>query len=154
MPAYHLSPTEQQVMRRALMRSATTTENQPVTTLAPHQQRVVDERGELADRLDKLLAFLKTPIFASLDVDERVRMRTQVHHMICLHAVLTERIEAFGVIPAATEAQKIEAARTAAHRAADAAEKAWYELAGLIDVGPDRTYAFQVYENLRHARRA
>lgn len=55
--------------------------------------------------------------------------------------------------PAATEAQKIDAARTAAHRAADAAERAWYELAGLLDVGPDRTRAFTVYENLRHARR-
>lgn len=52
-----------------------------------------------------------------------------------------------------TEAQKIDAARTAAHRAADAAERAWYELAGLLDVGPDRTRAFTVYENLRHARR-
>jgi len=55
--------------------------------------------------------------------------------------------------PAATEAQKIDAARTAAHRALDAAEKAWYELAGLIDVGPERTRAFMVYENVRNARR-
>lgn len=55
--------------------------------------------------------------------------------------------------PNATEAQKIDVARKAAQAAADAAEKAWYELAGLLEVGADRTRAFQVYENLRHARR-
>ena len=51
------------------------------------------------------------------------------------------------------EAQRIAALRRTAHAAADAAEKAWYELAGHLDVGPDRTRAFEVYENLRHARR-
>lgn len=50
-------------------------------------------------------------------------------------------------------ALKIGALRKAAHAAADAAEKAWYELAGELDVGPDRIRAFEVYENLRHARR-
>ena len=50
-------------------------------------------------------------------------------------------------------AQRIATLRRAAHTAADAAEKAWYELAGELDVGPDRTRAFEVYENLRHARR-
>ena len=42
-------------------------------------------------------------------------------------------------------AQKIAALRRTAHDAADAAEKAWYELAGELDVGPDRTRAFEVY---------
>lgn len=53
----------------------------------------------------------------------------------------------------ATEAMKIAAAKDAAHRALDAAERAWYEYAGLCEVRPDRTRAFDVYENVRHARR-
>lgn len=51
------------------------------------------------------------------------------------------------------EEQRISALRKSAHAAADAAEKAWYELAGELDVGPDRTRAFEVYQNLRLARR-
>lgn len=52
-----------------------------------------------------------------------------------------------------SEAQRIDAARTAAHRAADAAVKAWHEYAALLDVGPDRIRAFEVHEALRNARR-
>lgn len=55
--------------------------------------------------------------------------------------------------PEATEAQKQEAAKQAAHRALDAAEKAWYEYAGLCDVGHERTRAFAVHQNVRAARR-
>lgn len=56
--------------------------------------------------------------------------------------------------PTATEAQVLAAAEKAAHGALDAAAKAWFEYAALCDVGPKRTWAFQVYENLQHARRA
>lgn len=55
--------------------------------------------------------------------------------------------------PEATEAQVLADAERAAHRAIEAAAKAWYEYAALCDVGPKRTHAFEVYENLRHARR-
>ncbi|NMG48284.1 hypothetical protein GO613_09245 [Azoarcus communis] len=55
--------------------------------------------------------------------------------------------------PAATEAKQIAFAKETAHRALDAAEKAWYEYAGLCDVGAERTRAFDVYEKVRHARR-
>ncbi len=54
---------------------------------------------------------------------------------------------------AAAQSQQIEAARAAAHRAADEAEKAWHALACLLEVGPDRVHAFEVYENLRCSRR-
>lgn len=53
----------------------------------------------------------------------------------------------------ATEAQKLEAARTAAYKALTAAEKAWYAYAGVCEVGDERTQAFQVYENVLNARR-
>ena len=56
--------------------------------------------------------------------------------------------------PEATEVQKLASAKNAAHRALDAAEKAWYEYAGLCDLGPERTRSFTVYEIVRHARRA
>lgn len=52
-----------------------------------------------------------------------------------------------------TEAEKLAAAKDAAHRALDAAEKAWYAYAGMADVGPERTRAFEVYESVRCARR-
>jgi hypothetical protein len=52
-----------------------------------------------------------------------------------------------------TEAETLAAAREKAHNAADAAERAWYEYAGMLEVGNDRTRAFAVYENLRCARR-
>lgn len=56
-----------------------------------------------------------------------------------------------GTAPA--PADPLESAKTAAHRALDAAEKAWYAYAGMLDVGPDRTRAFDVYEKVRLARR-
>jgi len=52
-----------------------------------------------------------------------------------------------------SEAEKLKLAARQAHAAADAAERAWYDYAALLDVGPDRTRAFEVYENLRHSRR-
>lgn len=55
--------------------------------------------------------------------------------------------------PDATEAQKRDAARAAAHEALNTAERAWYEYAGLCEIGGDRTRAFAVYDNVRSARR-
>lgn len=53
----------------------------------------------------------------------------------------------------ATEAQRIELAREKAHKALNAAESAWHEFAALCEVGEERTRAFDVYENVRTARR-
>lgn len=55
--------------------------------------------------------------------------------------------------PAATERQQRESAKYEAHRALDAAEKAWHEYAALCDVGTERTGAFAIFENVRLARR-
>lgn len=52
-----------------------------------------------------------------------------------------------------SEAEKLEEAKTRAHRALDVASKAWYEYAAMCEVGPDRTRAFEVYENVHNARR-
>lgn len=55
--------------------------------------------------------------------------------------------------PDATECQKRVLARKAAIEALIAAERAWYEYAGLCEVGKHRERAFEVYENVRCARR-
>lgn len=66
-----------------------------MTQLAPHQQRVVTERDELAERLSKLFAFFSSPVFASLDAAEQTRLRCQARFMDGYLLVLNDRIEAF-----------------------------------------------------------
>lgn len=55
--------------------------------------------------------------------------------------------------PAATEEQKITSLKKDAFDKLDAARKAWYDYYGYLDVGPDRTWAAGVYENLHNATR-
>lgn len=63
--------------------------------MKPHQQRVVDEKSELDERLEKLRAFLRAPIFQTLPIAEQGRLETQAHLMCSLSAVLCARIAAF-----------------------------------------------------------
>jgi len=63
--------------------------------LQPHQQRVVTEKEELAEKLTKLLEFFQTPIFAGLSEAEQSRLRNQARFMDGYAAVLEERIAAF-----------------------------------------------------------
>lgn len=63
--------------------------------LQPHQQRVVDEKAELDEKLAKLKAFFDTDLFKSLDEDEQERMWRQSDHMDDYSSVLGERIAAF-----------------------------------------------------------
>lgn len=39
--------------------------------MQPHQQRVVDEKNELCDKLGKLLTFLQTDFYKTLREEER-----------------------------------------------------------------------------------
>jgi hypothetical protein len=64
--------------------------------LKPHQQRVVEEQRDLAERLRSLDAFLGTPAFAGLDAFEQDRLRRQAVLMGGYNSVLLERIAAFG----------------------------------------------------------
>lgn len=66
-------------------------------------------------------------------------------------ATVIANLEASGLI-AKSEAEKLADARKAAHDALDTAERAWYAYAAMIDVGPDRVGAFDVYDNVRRAR--
>ena len=63
--------------------------------LQPHQQRVVDEKRELDEKLTKLDAFGRTELFASLPADEQGRLNRQHSLMGQYSDVLAERIAAF-----------------------------------------------------------
>ena len=65
------------------------------STMQPHQQRVVDEKAELDERLAKLVAFTKTPIFEGLDIAERDRLDQQAATMTMYSDILGDRIAAF-----------------------------------------------------------
>lgn len=65
--------------------------------IQPHQQRVIDEKQELDDRLSKLRAFCSTVggIFDSLPTEEKQRLTEQEGHMAAYSDVLRRRIERF-----------------------------------------------------------
>lgn len=64
--------------------------------MAPHQQRVVDEKAELDEKLTKLVAFIaENPIFKTLDEAEQHRLRLQRDYMQSYSNILGERIAAF-----------------------------------------------------------
>lgn len=76
--------------------SSGTDGGQPVVAgMLPHQQRVVAEKAEVDDRLNKLLAFTSTPIYAGLPQEERNRLSEQTSYMQAYSNVLGERIAAF-----------------------------------------------------------
>jgi CRISPR/Cas system endoribonuclease Cas6 (RAMP superfamily) len=64
--------------------------------MQPHQQRVVDEKSELDDRIGKLRTFIvESPIFVKLDSAEQNRLNRQYSHMRAYSDILGERIAAF-----------------------------------------------------------
>jgi hypothetical protein len=63
------------------------------------QERVVAEKQELDEKLEKLLAFIgdgKGPIFSTLVTEEQERLTTQARIMREYSDILTDRIAAFG----------------------------------------------------------
>ena len=63
--------------------------------MQPYQQRVVEEKEQLNERIDKLYAFTSSPAFRRIPEDERNRMIRQLRAMGAYSAILHERIEAF-----------------------------------------------------------
>ena len=83
---------------------AATYDAEPVqssTGLPPHQQRVLDEKRELDEKLQKLTAFISSEKFSTIvqDEAERGRLVCQEETMKDYSAILAERIEAFGAAP-------------------------------------------------------
>lgn len=63
--------------------------------MAPHQQRVVDEKADLDEKLTKLVAFFGNPLWATLPSDEQARLSRQSEVMREYSDILGERIAAF-----------------------------------------------------------
>ena len=64
--------------------------------MQPHQERVVTEKNELDEKLDKLKAFIEeNPIFKTLPHDEQLRLNRQFDAMAEYSHILGQRIDAF-----------------------------------------------------------
>lgn len=64
--------------------------------LAPHQQRVVDEKAELDKKAHALSQFIGTsPIFETIDAEEQERLKEQNDIMWQYSEILGKRIAAF-----------------------------------------------------------
>lgn len=63
--------------------------------MIPYQQRAIDEKTELDERIEKLNKFLATGTFAELPQDEQDRMQRQAKYMRRYSEILGQRIEAF-----------------------------------------------------------
>lgn len=63
--------------------------------LQPHEQRVVDERTDLIEKITKLHAFLKTEIFENLQEKDQELLEEQVQIMMNYSDVLLKRINRF-----------------------------------------------------------
>jgi hypothetical protein len=59
------------------------------------QQRVVDERVALVEKIDKLSPFIGCSVFQNLPVEERNRLTRQLYIMNQYAEVLDERIQNF-----------------------------------------------------------
>ncbi|NBM50700.1 MULTISPECIES: crAss001_48 related protein [Proteus] len=63
--------------------------------MQPHQQRVVDEKSELDDKITKLTAFISGDIFKSLECRDQELLSQQLGHMRSYSETLSLRIERF-----------------------------------------------------------
>jgi hypothetical protein len=66
-----------------------------VISMKEFQQRAMDERMELSERIYKLSAFLKSEMFQSLPSDEQERLQRQLEIMVQYHTILADRIANF-----------------------------------------------------------
>lgn len=60
-----------------------------------YQQRVVDEKRDLDEKIEKLSAFMKTAGFGSVQTDEQARLHGQLVVMVAYSELLKDRIAAF-----------------------------------------------------------
>lgn len=61
--------------------------------LAPHQQRVVAEKAELDEKLNKLEAFFESPIYNKLDCSERKRLQLQASSCELIQTFLVNELQ-------------------------------------------------------------
>lgn len=63
--------------------------------LQPHEERVLVERGELADRLDRLTTFIGGEAWHKLPETDRDLLIEQCNHMTAYLGVLQRRVARF-----------------------------------------------------------
>jgi len=63
--------------------------------MQPHQQRVITEKAELSEKVDKLEKFISGSVYSSLPAAEQMRLSRQLLIMQLYEQVLSERIGAF-----------------------------------------------------------
>ena len=63
--------------------------------LLPHQQRVVEEKELLDDKLSKLRVFINTEIYKNLSNTDKILMNAQVTYMAGYSRILGMRINNF-----------------------------------------------------------
>lgn len=61
----------------------------------PHQQRVVDEKIELDEKIEKIEAFLSNPIFLNLETLDQDALKNQLNYMRGYSSTLHFRIKRF-----------------------------------------------------------
>ncbi len=100
-PSWHWMPYQKQQAEKYAGEVARADEPKSLG-LPPHQQRVIDEKRELDEKLTKLEAFFGTPIFADLDEGEKSRLERQEEAMVSYSRILGERIAVFQAAASAT----------------------------------------------------
>lgn len=65
-------------------------------TLQPHQQRVIEEKRELDEKIHKLTVFLASAASTQVSLSEARLMHEQLNYMLQYSKVLQRRIELFG----------------------------------------------------------
>jgi hypothetical protein len=76
--------------------------------MKPHQERVIREREELAEKTEKLRAFIRGQVFPTLRVKEQAWLNAQHGFMSLYLAILDERIADFKEHPFAGPAGRLE----------------------------------------------
>lgn len=66
-----------------------------LTDLQPHEQRMLDERAELAKKMKALVTFFGSDRFNALGADDQSLMRMQYAAMMQYHVILHMRILKF-----------------------------------------------------------
>jgi hypothetical protein len=102
-PSWHWMPYQKQQAEKHAQIDQLATNTPPApgaayagySTMQPHQQRVVDEKASLDDKLTKLRQFFGSAIFSALPDAEQSRLRTQQVAMSTYSDILGERIAAF-----------------------------------------------------------
>jgi hypothetical protein len=70
-------------------------ENKILGVLEPYQQRIVDEKADLDGKIKRLMDFINSEKFKSVNTIEKTRLEQQFHIMLEYSKILRQRIHAF-----------------------------------------------------------